>query len=88
MVGLVLATVGTLSACAQPPRRCAPAWPQGRTFLSTSVTENGAPRALVDGTRIELTFAEDDRVTANAGCNIMGGTGVVRDDMLILTICR
>jgi heat shock protein HslJ len=41
----------------------------GRTFLSESVTEDGQPRPLVEGTRIELDFSEDGRVTASAGCN-------------------
>ena len=48
--------------------------PWGRTFLSTSVTENGQPRPLVAGTRITLTFMEDGhRLGAQAGCNSMGG---------------
>ncbi len=48
--------------------------PWGRTFLSTSVTENGEPRPLVAGTRITLNFVEDGhRLGAQAGCNQMGG---------------
>jgi heat shock protein HslJ len=48
--------------------------PWGRTFLSTEVTENGQPKQLVAGTRITLTFVEDGhRISANAGCNSMGG---------------
>src|SRR3990172_6688727 len=45
----------------------------GREFLSTSVTDGGAVRQLVPGTRISLRF-DDDRIGASAGCNIMGGT--------------
>ncbi|MET9274142.1 META domain-containing protein [Kribbella sp. NPDC003557] len=41
----------------------------GRTFLSTSVTENGKPRALAKGTRIRLQFTEDGRLSFDAGCN-------------------
>ena len=49
--------------------------PWGRTFLSTSVTEHGRPKPLVDGTRITLSFFEDGhRLGAQAGCNQMGGT--------------
>src|SRR5262245_14958402 len=44
----------------------------GRTFLSTTVTEQGKDRALVSGTRVSLTFQEG-RVGANAGCNSMSG---------------
>ena len=44
----------------------------GRTFLSTAVTENGVARALVGGTRIRLQFL-DGRLAATAGCNTMAG---------------
>lgn len=45
----------------------------GRTFLSTGVTEDGAERPLVDGTRLTLRF-EGGRLIASAGCNTLGGT--------------
>ena len=44
----------------------------GRTFLSESVTDDGKPRTLVDGTRIRLVFHDDGRISASAGCNTMG----------------
>lgn len=44
-----------------------------REFLSTAVTDGGAPFALAPGTRIRLTFTADG-LSASAGCNIMGGT--------------
>jgi heat shock protein HslJ len=48
--------------------------PWGRTFLSSSVTENGEPKDLVPGTRITLNFFTDGhRLGAQAGCNQMGG---------------
>jgi len=46
---------------------------QGKVFTSTSVTEQGKPRALVEGTRVELRFTDDGRLLANAGCNQMQG---------------
>jgi heat shock protein HslJ len=46
---------------------------RGRAFLSQSVTEDGATRPLVDGTRIRLSFGEDGQITASAGCNTLGG---------------
>jgi heat shock protein HslJ len=56
----------------------------GRTFLSESVTEDGQPRPLVDGTRIELSFSEDGRVTASAGCNFASApVEVVRGRILV-----
>jgi heat shock protein HslJ len=44
-----------------------------REFLSVAVTDGGAPKQLVPGTRIRLTFAGDD-LGAQAGCNSIGGT--------------
>jgi heat shock protein HslJ len=44
----------------------------GRTFLSTTVTENGEARPLVPGTRLLLTF-QDRELRAHAGCNHMTG---------------
>jgi heat shock protein HslJ len=44
----------------------------GRTFLSTTATENGEPRPLVPGTQLRLTF-QNGQVRAHAGCNHMTG---------------
>lgn len=44
---------------------------RGRTFLSASVTEHGAERPLVAGTRIRLSFGDGD-LSAHAGCNTLG----------------
>jgi heat shock protein HslJ len=52
----------------------APVSLEGRTFLSTGVTDKGAARPLVPGTSIRLTFDEDGQLGVNAGCNHMGGT--------------
>lgn len=54
----------------------------GRTFLSDVVTEDGQPRELVAGTRIDLTFHDDGRLTANAGCNTMGATTTITADRI------
>lgn len=53
----------------------------GRAFLSTGVTQDSEPFALVDGTRIRLSFA-DGQLTANAGCNTIGGSYRVDGDVL------
>ena len=59
--------------------------PWGRTFLSTSVTENGQPRPLVDGTRITLNFFKDGhRLGAQAGCNHMGGAASFQGGRLVV----
>ncbi|MFS8096507.1 META domain-containing protein [Lentzea alba] len=52
---------------------------RGKVFVSTSVTEQGKPKALVEGTSIELSFTDDGRVIARAGCNMIQGP-VTLDD--------
>jgi heat shock protein HslJ len=49
---------------------------QGKSYLSTAVTEDGKPRQLAPNTRIQLQFMADGRLTANAGCNSMGADKV------------
>jgi heat shock protein HslJ len=44
----------------------------GRTFLSTTITENGRTRPLVPGTTLRLTF-QDGSLSAHAGCNHLKG---------------
>jgi heat shock protein HslJ len=56
----------------------------GRTFLSVGITENGAPKALVAGTRIRLEFG-DGSFNAHAGCNSMGGEYRLDGGVLIVT---
>jgi heat shock protein HslJ len=63
----LLALGGLLGACQASGPSLA-----GRTFLSTAVTEGGAAKALVAGTRIRLAFG-DGSLSASAGCNTMGG---------------
>lgn len=67
-----------LTACTNPaaPTLDATEW------LSISVTEDGADRPLVDGTRIRLTFA-DGQLGASAGCNSMGGGYRIEDGRLL-----
>lgn len=69
------AAVAALAACATSITPGGPGsnWPAERTFLSTAVTENGVPKVLAEGTRISLSFHEDGRISANAGCNHLGG---------------
>jgi heat shock protein HslJ len=59
--------------------------PWGRTFLSTSVTENGQPKPLVAGTRITLNFVADGhRLGAQAGCNQMSGPASFEGGRLVV----
>lgn len=86
---LAVASLATLTACATAAPPGSPGspdgeWPADRTFLSTSVTENGTAKPLVEGTRIELSFGDDGRVSANAGCNHLGGTGRLESEALVI----
>jgi heat shock protein HslJ len=56
----------------------------GRTFLSTGVTLNGAPIPLLANTRIRIEFV-DGRLVASAGCNTLGGQYRVQDGLLHVT---
>ncbi|UWP79543.1 META domain-containing protein [Dactylosporangium fulvum] len=58
--------------------------PWGRTFLSTSVTEQGQPRPLVGSTRIELRFDTKGRLVVQAGCNHIAGDARLDDDKLVV----
>jgi heat shock protein HslJ len=72
----VIGAVIVLSACSGG----AGADLNGREFLSTSV--DGAPRPLVAGTQIRLTF-RDGQIGASAGCNSMGGTYRLEGNVLV-----
>ena len=54
----------------------------GTEWLSTGVTEDGADRPLVEGTRIRLAFA-DGQLSASAGCNSIGGDYRIDDGLLV-----
>jgi len=89
VAGLALCLVVLAAACASgsgggPAASDGQVGPllDGRTFLSTAVTENGAPRRLVDGTRIRLRFG-DGRLNADAGCNQLSG-GYTVDGMVLV----
>lgn len=55
---------------------------RGKVFHSAFVTEQGKPRALVEGTDVELRFTDDGRLLARAGCNQMQGPVSLDDGKL------
>jgi heat shock protein HslJ len=55
----------------------------GQIFLSDTVTEDGEPRPLVDGTEIVLSFDQPGHLTAEAGCNTIGADVDVEADRLV-----
>jgi heat shock protein HslJ len=54
-----------------------------RTFLPQSVTEHGAPRALVGSSRLDLRF-EKGRLSIRGGCNSMGGAYALEGSRLVV----
>jgi heat shock protein HslJ len=87
LVLAALVTVGS-AACAPAPGGPPDGRPGGslvgRTFVSTSVTENGQPRPLVEGTRIELSIPSRDRIGASAGCNQLSGPLTIERHRLVV----
>ncbi|HYI60549.1 MAG TPA: META domain-containing protein [Acidimicrobiales bacterium] len=63
----------------------------GRTFVATEMTEDGAPRPLVEGTELRLAFAEDE-LRISAGCNSISrsyrftGSGIELGDEAAATL--
>ena len=55
----------------------------GKEFWSTSVNEGGINRPLAEGTRISLRF-EAGGVRVGAGCNNIGGTYAIDDNVMVI----
>jgi heat shock protein HslJ len=73
VAGLVIA----LSGCGnESAAGGSPTSLQGKSYLSTTVTESGKPKQLAPNTLIQLQFTDDGRLTATAGCNSMGADKV------------
>jgi heat shock protein HslJ len=81
MIALVGAVL-LLAGCGQ--NTDAGASPTGKTYLSTSVTENGEPKQLAPNTRVRLQFTDDGRLVADAGCNSMQSKVSTDDGKLTL----
>ncbi|MET7403021.1 META domain-containing protein [Dactylosporangium sp. NPDC005572] len=79
LAGALLTLAGCAQAGGADPAQQAP-W--GTTYTATAVTEQGAPRPLADGTRIELRFMRDGRLIASAGCNQLSGKARIAAERL------
>jgi heat shock protein HslJ len=71
-IALVVLLLAVTAACGSPSAGQG-ADLRGKVYVSSSVTEQGQPRAMVEGTRVELRFTDDGRLLAQAGCNQMQG---------------
>lgn len=86
---LLIASVlmlGVVGGCAERPGAGSdmrPGLPEGRTFLSTDISDGGKPRPLVDGTRIRLSF-DGGELRADAGCNSLLGQARLANERLVV----
>lgn len=69
-IAVAVALLFAVTACGKPSAGQG-ADLRGKVYVSSSVTEQGKPRTMVEGTRVELRFTDDDRLIATAGCNQM-----------------
>lgn len=58
----------------------------GRVFVSTAVTKDGAPFALVPGSRVKLDFTRPGKLRLSADCNILGGDVDVSDGRITVSV--
>jgi heat shock protein HslJ len=83
-LGAAVMTVAALAACGQEDGVSVGGSDlAGKTFVSTNATQDGEDGPLVAGSRITLTFT-DQALSANAGCNTMGGGMRIDDGVLVL----
>jgi heat shock protein HslJ len=82
VVGLVLASCGDTEEPSQntPPDLSGPTVPQrpsgvllGRQFVGSEVSEDGAPRPLVEGSMLRVSLSAEGTIAAGAGCNNFSG---------------
>ena len=77
----VTLALATLAACGSSAKSAEPrAEIRGHSYASTSVTGHTMPA----GTKITLAFGVDGKLSANAGCNTMGGNYVVQNGRLVV----
>ena len=81
VLALFVAGCSGVGAAPTVPPSAAPIQLDGRSFLSTGVTANGAAYPLLADTRIRLHFV-DGRLVASAGCNQLGGNYQITDGLL------
>ncbi len=84
MIALAATALLALTACGNEPAARSGASLTGRTFLSTSVTENGKPRPLAAKSQVRLQFTTDGKISWNAGCNTSQTTVSTSDGRLSL----
>lgn len=81
---VVLAGVLAVAGCGSKQEPAAQQQPelQGRAFVAESVSEQGKPKPLAEGTQVTFDFTEDGRLLARAGCNMISGPVATGDGRL------
>jgi heat shock protein HslJ len=82
-VAVTLAVAGCGRGTPSGTADTSPSELSGRSFLSVSVTEGGAPRQLAGPQPIRLSF-EKGRIAASPGCNSLGGGFRLDGDHLLV----
>jgi heat shock protein HslJ len=82
MIALVGTGLLALTGCGNDAASGPDASLAGRTFLSTSVVENGKPRTPQP--KVRLQFTTDGQMSWNAGCNTSETSVSTADDQLVL----
>ncbi|MFD4674220.1 META domain-containing protein [Lentzea sp. NPDC058450] len=74
-VAAAVAAVLLIGGCTgeSPSTGAAPGIERNKIYLSTSVVDQGEQRTLLYSTRIGLTFTDDGKLRASAGCNDLSG---------------
>lgn len=84
IVALFVAGCGSGNDPDPRPQETAQPELDGHEYWSTAVTEDGSPRPLVEGTRIQLRF-DEGRIGASAGCNSIGGAYAIHGARLAVS---
>src|SRR5947208_508997 len=82
MIALAATGLLALTACGNDATPAPGSGLSGRTFLSTSVLENGKPRT--PATKVRLQFTTDGRLSWDAGCNSSETSVSTADNRLTL----
>lgn len=90
VAAVAAALIGLSAAACEPPMRETPPtganpWPSGRTYVSTSITENGVNKPPVPGTRVEIDFSAATAFRASAGCNYLVANATIENGTMVVT---
>jgi heat shock protein HslJ len=82
---LLAGAVGCASPMPIDPEGPDPAteWPEGREFWSTTITDDGAAKTLVEGTKLIVRFGKPGQLELSAGCNHLSLQAKLEGDRIV-----